>query len=313
MPPNFITNRVIETPDVARASPEPSGPAISDAKIAAFLAVATKERKARVMTNASANADPQAQGFSVDPEEVARFSALAEKWWDPKGEFAPLHRFNPTRLGFIRDRAAERFGRDPKARKPFEGLKLLDIGCGGGLLCEPMTRLGFSVTGVDASERNIGTARAHAESQKLQIDYRAATAEQLQAEGAGPFDVVLNMEVIEHVADPGEFLRTTARLIAPGGIMIVATLNRTAQAMALAVVGAEYVLRWVPRGTHDWKKFLKPEELRAFLAVEPVEVQGPFGVAYNPLAGQWSVGSDSAVNYMMTVTRPAAPAQSGAD
>jgi 2-polyprenyl-6-hydroxyphenyl methylase/3-demethylubiquinone-9 3-methyltransferase len=248
----------------------------------------------------------RAEGFSVDPEEVARFSALAAKWWDPKGEFAPLHKFNPVRLGFIRDRAAERHGRDLKARTPFAGLKLLDIGCGGGLLSEPMRRLGFEVTAVDASARNIGTARAHAEEQGLDIDYRCSTAEALLESGAGPFDVVLNMEVIEHVADPGEYLRTCARLLAPGGLMIVATLNRTPKAWALAVVGAEYVLRWLPRGTHDWKKFLKPEELRAFLDGAGVEVQGPFGVAFNPLTDRWSVGSDTDVNYMMTVTRPAA-------
>jgi 2-polyprenyl-6-hydroxyphenyl methylase/3-demethylubiquinone-9 3-methyltransferase len=253
------------------------------------------------MTDEAMRCD-QATGSSVDPEEVARFSALAAKWWDAKGEFAPLHKFNPVRLGFIRDRCAERFARDAKTRTPFAGLRLLDIGCGGGLLSEPMSRLGFQVTGVDASARNIGTAKAHAEPQGLSIDYRCATAEQLLEEGAGPFDVVLNMEVIEHVADPGEYLRTCARLLAPGGIMIVATLNRTPQAFALAVVGAEYVLRWLPRGTHDWNKFLKPEELRGFLDGEPVEVQGPFGVAYNPLADRWSVSADTAVNYMMTVT-----------
>lgn len=244
-----------------------------------------------------------ASGSSVDPAEVERFSALAAKWWDAKGEFAPLHKFNPVRLGFIRDEALRRFGRDASARRPFEGLTLLDIGCGGGLLSEPMTRLGFKVTGVDASARNIGTASAHAQEQGLAIDYRCATAEQLLEEGAGPFDVVLNMEVIEHVADPAQYLKSCAQLIAPGGVMIVATLNRTPRAYALAIVGAEYVLRWLPRGTHDWNKFLKPEELRGFLDGEPVEVQGPFGVSYNPLADRWSVGPDAAVNYMMTVTR----------
>ncbi|NEX93968.1 bifunctional 2-polyprenyl-6-hydroxyphenol methylase/3-demethylubiquinol 3-O-methyltransferase UbiG [Caulobacter sp. 17J65-9] len=248
----------------------------------------------------------QAQGFSVDPEEVARFSALAAKWWDAKGEFAPLHKFNPVRLGFIRDRACARFGRDPKAREPFKGLKLLDIGCGGGLLSEPMRRMGFEVTAVDASERNIGTARAHAEQQGLDIGYRCATAEQLAAEGAGPFDVVLNMEVVEHVADPGRYLRECAGLVAPGGMMIVATLNRTAKALALAVVGAEYVLRWLPPGTHDWKKFLKPEEVREYLAGAGVEVSGPYGVAYNPLTDRWSESNDTAVNYMMVATKPGA-------
>src|SRR5690606_35275624 len=181
----------------------------------------------------------------------------------------------------------------------------LDIGCGGGLLCEPMRRLGFDVTGVDASERNIGTAAAHAAQMGLEIAYRAATAEQLQAEGAGPFDVILNMEVIEHVADPGEYLRTTARLLAPGGLMIVATLNRTLKALALAKIGAEYILRWVPQDTHDWNKFLKPGEIRGFLTGEPVEVAGPFGVAFNPLTGKWARSSDADVNYMMTVSRGA--------
>lgn len=243
---------------------------------------------------------------SIDPQEVERFSRIAAEWWDPKGKFAPLHKFNPVRLAFIRDRAAERFQRDVRQRRPFEGLKLLDIGCGGGLLSEPMSRLGFSVTGVDASERNIGTAATHAAEQGLEISYRASTAEQLEAEGAGPFDVILNMEVIEHVADPGEFLRTCSRLLAPGGLMIVATMNRTLKALALAKVGAEYVLRWLPPGTHDWNKFLKPEELRSFLEFEPVEVQGPFGVSFQPLSGRWVQSRDCDVNYMVTVTRPGA-------
>jgi len=246
-----------------------------------------------------------ATGSSVDPEDVARFAALAEKWWDPTGEFAPLHKFNPTRLTFIRDQAAARFDRDPRTRRPFEGLRLLDIGCGGGLLSEPMCRLGFQVTGVDASERNIGTARAHAEPQGLEIDYRCSTAEEMEAAGGGPFDLVLNMEVIEHVADPGDYLRTCARLVAPGGLMIVATLNRTLKALALAKIGAEYVLRWVPAGTHDWNKFLKPEEIREFLVGQTYDIDGPFGVSYDPLGGKWALSSDADINYMMTVGRPA--------
>jgi 2-polyprenyl-6-hydroxyphenyl methylase/3-demethylubiquinone-9 3-methyltransferase len=247
----------------------------------------------------------QAPRSSIDAADVARFSAIAAEWWDPKGKFAPLHKFNPVRLTFIREQALARFKRDPKARAPFEGLSLLDIGCGGGLLCEPMRRLGFSVLGVDASERNIGTASAHAAEQGLEIDYRCLTAEDLLAEGAGPFDVILNMEVIEHVADPGAYLRDCARLLAPGGLMIVATLNRTLKAFAQAKIGAEYILRWIPRETHDWNKFLKPEELRGFLEGEPVAVEGPFGVVFDPLSGQWSRSSDTSVNYMMTVTRPA--------
>jgi 2-polyprenyl-6-hydroxyphenyl methylase/3-demethylubiquinone-9 3-methyltransferase len=246
---------------------------------------------------------PQASGASVDAEQVAFFSRIAAQWWDPHGKFAPLHKFNPVRLGFIRDEALARFGRDGREVAPFAGLRLLDIGCGGGLLSEPMRRLGFAVTGVDASERNIGVARAHAEETGLEIDYRCATAEQLLAEGAGPFDLVLNMEVIEHVADPGQYLRDCTKLVAPGGLMIVATLNRTLKALALAKIGAEYVLGWLPRGAHDWRKFLHPEEIRAFLTAEPVTVEGPFGVSYSPLSDHWSLSGDAQVNYLMTVTR----------
>ncbi|MFN3523984.1 MAG: bifunctional 2-polyprenyl-6-hydroxyphenol methylase/3-demethylubiquinol 3-O-methyltransferase UbiG [Phenylobacterium sp.] len=251
------------------------------------------------------NATPDARS-SIDPAEVERFSRIAAEWWDPKGKFAPLHVFNPVRLEFIREQALARFGRDPAARRPFEGLRLLDIGCGGGLLSEPMSRLGFAVTAVDASERNIGTASTHAAEQGLDIDFRCATAEQLLAEGVEPFDVILNMEVIEHVADPGEFLRTCARLLAPGGLMIVATLNRTLKALALAKVGAEYVLGWVPRGTHDWRRFLKPSELSGFLEGEPVRMDGPYGVVYQPLSGRWVRSTDCDINYMVTVTRETA-------
>jgi 2-polyprenyl-6-hydroxyphenyl methylase/3-demethylubiquinone-9 3-methyltransferase len=243
---------------------------------------------------------------SIDQAEVDRFSAIAAEWWDATGKFKPLHLFNPVRLGFIRDEAARRFGRDITQRRPFEGLRLLDIGCGGGLLCEPMARLGFQVTGVDASERNIGVARTHAEAQGLTIDYRADTAEALLAGGEAPFDVVLNMEVIEHVADPGHFIRDCVALTRPGGFMIVATLNRTPKALALAVVGAEYILRWLPPGTHDWKKFLKPDEIRGFLVREPVSVAGPFGVSYDLLTRKWASSSDTDVNYMMTVDKSAA-------
>jgi 2-polyprenyl-6-hydroxyphenyl methylase/3-demethylubiquinone-9 3-methyltransferase len=238
---------------------------------------------------------------SIDADEVAKFSAIAAEWWDPQGKFAPLHWFNPVRLAFVREQALARFGRDATARRPFEGLRLLDIGCGGGLLSEPMARLGFAVTGVDAAERNVGVAQAHAAEVGLAIDYRCATAEALLGEGAGPFDVVLNMEVIEHVADPAQYLRDTARLIAPGGVMILATLNRTLKSLALAKIGAEHVLRWLPAGTHDWRRFLRPDEIRGFLAGEPYAVDGPFGVAFNPLSGRWSRSADVDVNYMMTV------------
>jgi 2-polyprenyl-6-hydroxyphenyl methylase/3-demethylubiquinone-9 3-methyltransferase len=242
---------------------------------------------------------------SVDPAEVERFSRIAAEWWDPEGKFAPLHKFNPVRLAFIREQALARFGRDGRDRRPFQGLTLLDIGCGGGLLAEPMARLGFRVTGVDASDRNIATAATHASEQGLSIDYRVSTAERLLETGEGSYDVILNMEVVEHVADPGAFLRSCGRLLAPGGMMVVATLNRTLKALALAKIGAEYVLRWLPAGTHDWRRFLKPEEIRIHLAGEPFEIEGPFGVVYEPLSGRWKRSADCDVNYMMTVARPA--------
>ena len=244
-----------------------------------------------------------ASGASIDAADVARFSAQAAEWWDAKGPFAPLHKFNPARLAFVRDQAAARFGRDVRTRKPFQGLSLLDVGCGGGLIAEPMSRLGFDVTAIDASAENIGTARAHAEPQNLPITYRAATVEQLEAEGAEPFDMVLTMEVIEHVRDPETFIRTCSRLVAPGGLMIVATLNRTLKSLALGKVAAEFILRWVPAGTHDWRQFLKPDEIRLMLSAEPVAVEGPFGIGYDPLTDRWSQGADADVNYMMIATR----------
>lgn len=246
--------------------------------------------------------DAQASGPSIDPADVARFSAQAKTWWDARGPFAPLHKFNPARLTFVRDRVAERFRRDTRQREAFAGLSLLDVGCGGGLIAEPMRRLGFAVTAVDASSENIGTARAHAEMTGLDIAYRAATVEQLEAEGAGPFDVVLTMEVIEHVADPEAFVRACSRLVKPGGLMIVATLNRTLKGLLLGKVAAEYVLRWVPAGTHDWRQFLKPDEIRAMLAAEPVTVTGPYGLEYDLLNDRWSEG-EADINYMMIATR----------
>jgi 2-polyprenyl-6-hydroxyphenyl methylase/3-demethylubiquinone-9 3-methyltransferase len=240
---------------------------------------------------------------SIDPDEVALFSSVADQWWDPKGKFAPLHKFNPIRLAFIREQALARFGRDPKAARPFEGLRLLDIGCGGGLLSEPMTRLGFAVTGVDASERNIGVARVHAERSGLAIDYRASTAEALIEAGEAPFDVILNMEVIEHVAEPAAYLADCARLLAPGGLMIVATLNKTLKSLAFAKIGAEYVLGWLPKGAHDWSKFIAPQALMDMAKGEGLTVDGPFGVAYDPLGDRWSRSTDCSINYMITVTR----------
>ncbi len=242
------------------------------------------------------------QQSTVDDAEVARFSALAAEWWNPHGKFGVLHKFNPVRLGFIRDQAAAHFGRDSKAMKPFAGLRLLDIGCGGGLLSEPMARLGFDVLGADASEKNIKTASVHAAEGGLAIDYRATTAEAL-AEAGERFDVVLNMEVIEHVADLNLFLKSCASMLKPGGMMFVATINRTAKAFALAVVGAEYVLGWLPRGTHDWNKFVKPLELDTALTRAGLEVGQETGVMFNPLTGGWLLARDMDVNYMVVAKK----------
>lgn len=242
---------------------------------------------------------------SIDPAEVAKFSAMAADWWNPNGKFKPLHRFNPVRLKFIRETAEAHFSLKRGALKPLEGLRLLDIGCGGGLVCEPMARLGASVTGVDASEANIKTALTHAGEQGLKIDYRAGTAEGLLAAGEPQFDIVLNLEVVEHVADPAQFLADTARLVRPGGLMIVATLNRTAKALATAVIGAEYVLGWLPRGTHDWSKFVTPEEVETALTGAGMKPEAPIGVSFYPLSGQWKLTDDASVNYMIVARRPA--------
>ena len=240
---------------------------------------------------------------TIDPADVARFSALAAEWWNPTGTFRPLHRFNPVRIAYIRDRATAHFGRPADSITPLKGLTLLDIGCGGGLLSEPMARLGAAVTGVDASEKNIKTAATHAAETGLAIDYRATTAEDLAATGA-QFDIILNMEVIEHVADVPLFLSACSRMLKPGGLMVIATLNRTAKAFALAIVGAEYVLGWLPRGTHDWRKFLRPSEIVAELAANGLALGQIDGVSYNPLREQWLLSRDTAVNYVLTAVKP---------
>ena len=256
------------------------------------------------MTETATHSSKSASQPSIDPDEVAKFTAMAAEWWDPKGKFKPLHKFNPVRLGFIRDTIEAHFDRSPKARKPFEGLRVLDIGCGGGLVSEPMTRLGAAVTAVDASEANIKTAMTHAEQGGLSIDFRAGTVEALIENAEAPFDVVLNLEVVEHVADPDQFLKDCARLVKPGGLMIVATLNRTAKAFALAVVGAEYILGWLPRGTHEFEKFLRPDEIEAPLHQAGLHVAAPQGVSFNPIADQWRLSGDTKVNYLMVTTRP---------
>jgi 2-polyprenyl-6-hydroxyphenyl methylase/3-demethylubiquinone-9 3-methyltransferase len=240
---------------------------------------------------------------SVDPAEVEKFARLAAEWWNPNGKFKPLHVFNPVRLAFIRDLALAHFGRDPKALVPFKGLSLLDIGCGGGLLSEPMARTGFCVIGADASARNVRTAAAHAEGRGLDLSYRAATAEELAADG-GQFDVVLNMEVVEHVADLPGFLCACAALVKPGGFMVVATLNRTLRSLMLAKIGAEYILRWLPPGTHDWDRFVTPNALEKMLEDTGLSITRVQGVAFDPLRWEWRLSPDTAVNYMMVAEKP---------
>ena len=220
---------------------------------------------------------------TIDSAEIAKFAALAEEWWDPKGKFKPLHKFNPVRLGYIRDWAIRHFGRDGSER-------------------QPLTRLGASVTGIDAGARNIAIAKLHAESGGLSIDYRETTSEALAAEGAA-FDVVLNMEVVEHVSNVPLYMKSCADLVTPGGLLFNATINRTARALALAKIGAEYILRWLPIGTHDWNKFLTPDELKALLTRNGLKIVDECGVVFHPLADEWRQSRDMGVNYMVLAER----------
>lgn len=240
---------------------------------------------------------------TVDPAEVAKFEAMAAEWWDPDGKFRPLHMLNPCRLDYITRQIAAEFGRDLARDRPFEGLRLLDIGCGGGLLSEPMARLGASVVGADAAERNIPVARIHAAQSGLEIDYRHTTAEALAAAGE-TFDVVLNMEVVEHVADPAGYLGACRDLLRPGGLMICSTINRNPKSFALAIVGAEYVMRWLPKGTHDWHRFITPDELYGLLrgaGLDPVDRKG---FVFNPLTWSWRISDrDLSVNYVTASLR----------
>lgn len=242
---------------------------------------------------------------TIDQAEVDRFSKLAAEWWNPKGKFKPLHKFNPVRLTYIRDTVCNHFDRDPKSAKPFEGLRLLDIGCGGGLLSEPMARLGAEVVGADASETNIEVAKIHATQSGVSVDYRATTSEALQEAGE-TFDVILNMEVVEHVADVDLFLKSCAAMVRPGGLMFIATINRTMKAWGLAIVGAEYVLGWLPKGTHQYEKLVKPDEIDTALADTGVEVFDRSGVFYNVLADEWRLSPDMDVNYMVVARRDGA-------
>ncbi|HEX3665204.1 MAG TPA: bifunctional 2-polyprenyl-6-hydroxyphenol methylase/3-demethylubiquinol 3-O-methyltransferase UbiG [Rhizomicrobium sp.] len=235
---------------------------------------------------------------SIDEAEVEKFARLAVEWWDPKGSFAPLHRFNPIRLRFIRDVAADHFGRNTQEQSPFRSLSMLDLGCGGGLLSEPLSRLGFEVLGADAAERNVEIASAHAARTGAPAFYRCATAETLREEGLA-FDVVLAMEIVEHVPDVLHFITECASLVRPGGILFVATLNRTLKSLALAKLAAEYVLRWVPPGTHDWNRFIRPERLQAHLTDAGLNILRVQGMAFDPLAWDWRLSRDTDVNYVI--------------
>ncbi len=234
---------------------------------------------------------------TVSEAEVAKFTAIAQEWWDVHGKFRPLHKLNPTRLDYIKSVVCHHFGRDKTAPTPFKGLRFLDIGCGGGLLSEPICRLGAQIMGADAGDTNIKTAAIHAEKMGLKIDYRCTTADVLNQEGE-TFDVILNMEVVEHVADVPVFINACAAMLKPDGIMFFATLNRTMKSFALAIIGAEYILRWLPRGTHDWHRFITPDELSDHLEISGLNLSEMTGVSFNPLTDKWRLSADKCVNYM---------------
>ncbi|MEM8878624.1 MAG: bifunctional 2-polyprenyl-6-hydroxyphenol methylase/3-demethylubiquinol 3-O-methyltransferase UbiG [Pseudomonadota bacterium] len=244
-----------------------------------------------------------AKATTIDDDEIARFSALSAEWWNPNGKFRVLHKFNPVRLAYIRDAVTMHFDRDPRSTECMKGLRFLDIGCGGGLLSEPMARLGADVLGADASRTNVEVARIHSEKTGVPVDYRCTSAEEL-AEAGEKFDVVLNMEVVEHVADVGLFMQSCCSMVKPGGLMFVATINRTAKAFALAIIGAEYVLGWLPKGTHQFDKLVKPSELDAAFDANGMRRVDAQGVFYNVLADEWRVSRDMDVNYMVLAEKP---------
>ena len=255
------------------------------------------------MTIAEGKTGKPDRDLTLDDKEVERFSRLASEWWDPQGNFRPLHQIGPPRLSFIREQAVAHFARDAKALRPLGGLTALDIGCGGGLVAEPLARMGAKVTAIDPSERNIAIAKGHAEAQGLAIAYRAARIEDLVGEGL-TFDIVACLEVVEHVPDPAKFVGECAALISAGGIAIFSTINRTFKAWALAIVGAEYVLSWLPRGTHQWDRFIAPEELARFAEAAGLTAPHFEGIVYHPLHDSWSRAADTDVNYLMSAKKP---------
>lgn len=244
----------------------------------------------------------EAQHTTIDQAEIDHFSRIAAEWWDPQGKFRPLHKFNPARLSYIKEKVCLAFDRDLNDEKPFKGLRFLDIGCGGGLLCEPMARLGGEVVGADASNTNIEVAKLHATQSGLKIDYRTTTAEDL-AKAGEKFDIILNMEVVEHVSDVDLFMSESAKMVKPQGLMFVATLNRTLKSWGLAIIGAEYILRWLPKGTHDYNKFLTPDEITAKLNEAGLTVIDKLGITYNPFKDCWNRSKNTDVNYMLLARR----------
>ena len=239
---------------------------------------------------------------TVDPSEIAKFAAMAEDWWDPEGKFKPLHRLNRARLTYLRDAICRRFDRDPKARRPLDKLDVLDLGCGGGLISEPMTRLGARVLGADMTAVNVEVAKSHAKTQDLEIDYQHISAENLVQAGES-FDAVLALEIIEHVADVDLFIDQCCRLVRPGGLLIFSTINRTPKAYAMAILGAEYIMRWLPKGTHEFDKFVRPEEIAAKIPSATFRTDPPQGLSYDLFQSRWQLSDDTAVNYFLSAYR----------
>ena len=239
---------------------------------------------------------------TLDPDEVARFAAIADEWWDPTGKFRPLHKIGPARLQFFRQEICRHFGRDESSNEALNGLSLIDIGCGGGLVAEPMAKQGATVTAIDPAENNIKAAQVHADAQNLQIDYKACRAEDM-VESGETFDIVFCLEVVEHVPNVQDFVALIAKLVAPGGVMILSTINRTTKSFALAIVGAEYVLRWLPKGTHQWSRFVTPDELKKCVEHAGLQPRDTAGLVFSPLRNSWSISNDCDVNYFLTASK----------